>query len=322
MFKKSILTLTVVSAFTMAPAAQAADYPTKPVRLVVGYAAGGPSDTITRIVSDALAKKWDVPVIVENRPGATATIATGYVANSAADGYTLAIIANDFIASRFVYPELKYDAEKDITPIGMLAITPNVLVVSKESGYTNYKDFARDLVAANGDWSYSSTGVASTSHLAAEQFKKLTGYQANHIPYKGFAPSLPDLMTGRINFAVPSLSSVRTHIDAGNLVPLAIIGRDRSRFLPDTPTFEEEGVSNFDLHTWYALAGPAGVNQDILLKINQDLNDVLKDEEVVEKIRNQGTEVIPMSLEEIADHINEDLKTTSELVKGLSIENK
>lgn len=321
MLKYTALALGILGAFVSMPA-QASGYPDKPVKIVVGYAAGGPTDTITRIISDALAKKWGVSIIVENKPGATSTIATNYLANSQPDGYTLGAIANDFIASRFVYPDLKYDPEKDITPIGMMAITPNVLVVPKSSGYTTYRDFARDLAKSAGSWSYSSTGVASTSHLAAEKFKVLTGLDASHIPYKGFAPSLPDLMTGRINFAIPSLSSVRTHIEAGNLVPLAVIGKNRTGFLPDTPTFEEEGVKDFSLQTWYALAGPSGIPQDILEKINHDLNDVLKDGEVVEKLRNQGAEIEPMSIAQITGYIEKDLATTSELLKGLNIENK
>lgn len=322
MFKPSILAIAMVGTLCVAPTATASNYPNKPVRMVIGYSAGGPTDTITRIVSDALSKKWGVPIIVENKPGATSTIATTFVANAEPDGYTLGALANDFVASRFVYPDLKYDADKDITPIGMLAVTPNVLVVPKGSGYTRYEDFARDLSKANGDWSYSSTGVASTSHLAAEQFKRLSGYQANHVPYKGFAPSLPDLMSGRINFAIPSLSSVRTHIDAGNLVALAIIGPEPSRFLPNTPTFEEKGIRDFDLQTWYALAGPSGMSQDILQKINLDLASVLADDAVVEKIRNQGTDVSAMSLDEIATYIHKDVEATRELMTDLKIDNK
>lgn len=319
MFKRLIAGVMAAAALYV-PSTQAATFPQKPVRIVVGYAAGGPSDTIVRIVSEQLGKKWGVPVIVENKPGATSTIATGYVAAAQPDGHTLVALANDFVASRFVYPELKYDAEKDIALIGMLAITPNVLVVSKESEHKNYSDFAKALKESAGSWSYSSTGVASTSHLAAERYKLLTGFEASHIPYKGFAPSLPDLMTGRIDFALPSLSSVRSHIDAGALVPLAVVGSERSRFLPDTPTFEEVGVKDFNIQTWYALGAPSGVSDEILEQINRDLNSVLSSEETAEKIRNQGTEVSLMSREEINRLVANDVETVESLIKALDIQ--
>lgn len=302
------------------PLAQAAQFPEKPVRVVVGYSAGGPTDTIVRIVSDELAKKWGVPVIVENKPGATSTIATGYVAAAEPDGHTLVALANDFVASRFVYPELRYDAKKDIALIGMLAITPNVLVVSKDAAHSNYSDFATALKQSGDSWVYSSTGVASTSHLAVERYKQVTGFQANHVPYKGFAPSLPDLMTGRIDFAIPSLSSVRTHIEAGALVPLAVVGSERSQFLPDTPTFEEAGVKDFNIQTWYALAAPSGVSDEIREQINRDLNSVLSSEEVAEKIRNQGTDIALMSVEEIEAFVEADVKTVESLIKTLDID--
>lgn len=319
MFKRLVAGVMAAAALYV-PSTQAATFPQKPVRIVVGYAAGGPSDTIVRIVSEQLGKKWGVPVIVENKPGATSTIATGYVAAAQPDGHTLVALANDFVASRFVYPELKYDAEKDIALIGMLAITPNVLVVSKESEHKNYSDFAKALKESAGSWSYSSTGVASTSHLAAERYKLLTGFEASHIPYKGFAPSLPDLMTGRIDFALPSLSSVRSHIDAGALVPLAVVGSERSRFLPDTPTFEEAGVKDFNIQTWYALGAPSGVSDEILEQINRDLNSVLSSEETAEKIRNQGTEISLMSREEINRLVANDVETVESLIKALDIQ--
>lgn len=319
MLKHLVVSLMAAGALYV-PLTQAADFPEKPVRMVVGYAAGGPTDTIVRIVSDELGKKWGVPVIVENRPGATSTIATGYVAGAEPDGHTLVALANDFVASRFVYPDLKYDAERDIKLIGMLAVTPNVLVVPKDTVYSDYSEFAKALEENGDSWSYSSTGIASTSHLAVERYKQLTGFQANHVPYKGFAPSLPDLMTGRIDFAIPSLSSVRTHIEAGALVPLAVVGSERSRFLPDTPTLEEEGVKDFNIQTWYALGAPSGVSDDILEKINRDLNSVLSSEDVAERIRNQGTDISLMSVNEIRKFVEDDVATVENLIKALDLE--
>lgn len=313
--KASCAVLALVSSL-----AQANDYPKKPITFLVGYAAGGPSDTLTRIVSDELARKWGVPIIVDNRPGATATIATAAAAKSKADGYTFLVIANDFVASRFTHARLSYDPVTDIAPIGLMSVTPNVLVVSDTSGYKRYGDFYKDFSIKHADWSYSSTGVGSTSHLAVEIFSKLTGKAANHVPYKGFAPSLPDLMTGRINFAIPSLASVNSQFTTGRLIPLAVAGTKRSIFLPQVPTFDEVGVRGFNVQTWYGLAAPAGLPAHIKQKVTDDLNEVLRNPNVIKKIQEQGSETNPISTTVFEKMIADEVAFTADLLKGLNVQ--
>lgn len=297
----------------------AAAYPEKPVTIVVGYSAGGPTDTLFRIVAEGLAKKWKQPVIVQNKPGATSTIAIGYAAKSRPDGYTLVAIANDFVASRFIFDQLPYDPDKDIEPIGMVAYTPNVLVVAPDSAYPDYETFFSKMKSEPGAHSFSTTGVGSTSHLAVGMYMNRTGIEVTHVPYKGFSDSISDLVSGRIDFAIPSLSSVMTLLNAGKLKALAVASKERSRLMPTIPTFAEKSVKNFAVQTWYALAAPTGTDSAVLEKINSDLNEVLGDQDVVGKIHAQGADVKALPIEGIKTVINDDVSAAKASLKVLNL---
>lgn len=320
--KQAISEKTKIIAFVillMPHFAWSGQYPDKPVTVVVGYSAGGPTDTLFRIIGEGLAKKWNQPVIIQNKPGATSTIAIGYAAKAKPDGYTLVALANDFVASRFIFDQLPYNPDKDIEPIGMVAYTPNVLVVPPGSEYPDYDAFISDVKGNPGKYSYSTTGVGSTSHLAVGSYINRTGIDVTHIPYKGFADSLSDLVSGRIDFAIPSLSSVMTHLKSGKLKALAVASEKRSNLTPSIPTFAEKGIANFSIQTWYALAAPSGTNKVMLEKINKDLNDVLGDSAVIEKIHAQGADVKQLTIEQTKQVISDDVGVARETVKTLDL---
>ncbi|MHC8944456.1 Bug family tripartite tricarboxylate transporter substrate binding protein [Advenella incenata] len=323
MFRKKInsgKTKVIAAVMLLGPhCAWSAQYPDKPVTVVVGYSAGGPTDTLFRIIGEGLAKKWNQPVIIQNKPGATSTIAIGYAAKSKPDGYTLVALANDFVASRFIFDQLPYNPDKDLEPIGMVAYTPNVLVVPPGSKYSDYDDFIADVKTKPGKYSYSTTGVGSTSHLAVGSYINRTGINVAHIPYKGFADSLSDLVSGRIDFAIPSLSSVMTHLKSGKLKALAVASEKRSNLIPSVPTFAEKGIANFSIQTWYALAAPSGTSPDMLEKINNDLNEVLGNNAVIEKIHAQGADIKLLTIDQTKQVIRDDVGVARETVKTLDL---
>jgi tripartite-type tricarboxylate transporter receptor subunit TctC len=313
-----LLSVAVIGASPVVHAEDA--YPDKPVVIVVGYVPGGPADTLARKVAQMLGQKWKQSVVVENRPGASATIANSYVAHARPDGYTLLLAANDYVTTKYVIKGLPYEVGKSHIPVGMIAKAPNIVVVDENSKIKTIPEFMNWVKSTKG-LTYASTGLGSTSNLTAELFKKVDDVNIQHIPYKGVGQWVPDFLSGRVSMAFPSLPSVTSLIAAKKIRVIGVAQNERSPLLPDSPTFAESGLEGFDMATWWGLMAPKGTPADVVAKLNHDLNEVLGTDEARQAWKQLGVEYAPMTPEQFAQTITNDDKTISSLVSSLHLAN-
>ncbi|MDB5628066.1 MAG: transporter, partial [Tardiphaga sp.] len=245
-------------------------YPTKTIRYIVPYTPGGFNDTLGRIVAQKLQETWGVPVVVENRPGGGTLIGTEAVAKAAPDGYTLLGVAFPFGANPSIYRHLPYDTVADFTPLILAGQTPNLLVVKPSLPINSIKDL-RDYVKANpGKVSYGSTGIGSSNHLSMELFKSLTGLEIVHVPYKGSAPMVNDMLGGHIDVAFDNVPNVLQQVNAGKLRALGVSSTERSPLAESVPTLAEAGVANYEVSVWFGVVAPANTPPDIVKKLNAE----------------------------------------------------
>jgi tripartite-type tricarboxylate transporter receptor subunit TctC len=276
--------------------AQAQDYPSKPVRIVVPYPPGGNTDIVARLMADQFGKLWGRPVVVENRAGAGGTMGTDYVAKAAPDGYTiqLAALATNATAPS-VYSNLPYDPVKDFTYIAPLTFTSNVLVVNAKLPVSSLKEFIAYARANRGKLNYSSPGVGLSNHLAMELFLKAAGIEALHVPYKGSAQATTAVISGEVQMTLDPVSSSVQHIKAGSLKPLGVSARTRSPQLPEVPTFAEGGVPGVEAYTWTGLAAPVGTPAEIVARLHRDVGTIMKLPEMRERMAAMGSEIVDMN---------------------------
>jgi len=285
--KLSTLTLCAAIAWIMPLQAQAA-YPEKPVTIVVGYAAGGATDILARVVANALANELGQSVIVENKAGANSNIGAEYVARSKSDGYTVYVgtIANTI--NRSLYDNLNYDYLKDFDPVGLMATIPNVLVVNPKMPIKTVSEYIEYAKKNPGKLTCASSGIGSSIHMSCELFKIQTGTDILHVPYRGSGPAVADLLGGQVDSMFDNLPSSIAHIKAHTLRPLAVTTKERVAALPDTPTFDESGVKDFFVHSWFGLSVPAGTPADVISTLNAALNKALQSPDVVSTFEKSG----------------------------------
>ncbi|SFE18180.1 Bug family tripartite tricarboxylate transporter substrate binding protein [Paracidovorax konjaci] len=276
-------------------AVQAADaYPSKPVTLLVPYPAGGANDAVARLVGQKLGDALKQPVVIDNRPGAGTTIGTTAAAKAAPDGYTLVLGS---LASHAVSPHLYarpgYDAVADFAPIGLIGVVPMVLVVAQDSPYASVRALVDAARKQPGTLNYGSSGNGSPLHLSAELFKQAAQVQINHVPYKGGNAHTMDLMGGRLDMILDTLTSASPLIKGGKVRALAVAASARLPELPDVPTFAEAGYPGFEVNAWYALYAPAKTGKEVLATLNTALNAVLRQPEVLERLGALGVRPQP-----------------------------
>jgi tripartite-type tricarboxylate transporter receptor subunit TctC len=295
--------------------AHAQAYPTKPVRLVVPFAAGGNADILARIISEGLTKSTGQAFIVDNRPGGSDIIGTQIVARAAPDGYTLLMISNSHSVNPSVFgKDLPYDTQKDFTGVTKVATTPIVLVAYPGMGISTVKELIAKAKAAPGQINFSSSGNGSSAHMAGEQLNALAGIQTVHIPYKGTAQSISDTISGHVQLAYPSLSSVGAMIKAGELRALGITTAKRSAVAPDIPTIAET-VPGYEASIWTAVIAPAGVPKPIIAKLNAEIIKVLNASDVKAKLVKMGVDVDTGTPEQLDAFIDSDIKKSARLLK-------
>jgi tripartite-type tricarboxylate transporter receptor subunit TctC len=306
-------------ALAAAPAlATAADaFPSRPIRLVVPFPAGGPLDIVGRELAQKLGEAWGQSVIVENKPGAGGNIGADYVAKSVPDGYTVVMGAlSTHAVNPTLYPKMPYDAVKDFAPISMVAITPNVLVVSASSPFHSVQDLINAAKANPGKLAFGSGSIGSAGHLAGELFKIKTGTDITHVPYKGAAPATQALLAGDIAFIFDNLASAMAQVKGGKERALAVTTAKRSALAPELPTMAEAGVPGFDISTWFGLLAPAGTPQDVIAKWNVEVVKILNSPEMKAKLQQQGAEAAPMTPAEFAAFIAAEVPKYAEIVKA------
>ncbi|MFY9513024.1 MAG: tripartite tricarboxylate transporter substrate binding protein [Rubrivivax sp.] len=292
-----------------------ADYPNKPITLVVGFPAGGSSDALARPLAQRLQQALGQPVVIENRGGAGGTIGAAYVAKAAPDGYTLMITSSHHFIAEHVYKKLPYEYTKAFAPISVIASVPSVLVVGPKEKATTLKELIAQFKAEPGKRNYGSAGVGSTQHATAELFKFRSGTAVEHVPYKGGGPMMVDLIAGQIDIAFETIPSALTQIRGGKVKAIAVTTAKRSFALPDTPTMSEAGMSGFDAPVWYGVVAPAGTPRALVEKLNRTINGLLDSGEFKAQLLLLGAQPVTMSPMEWDGAIRIDLKRWERLVR-------
>ena len=286
-----IFFLCALGALCGASLSGAADnYPGKTIRIIVPYTPGGFNDTLARTLAQNLHQKWGQPVVVDNRPGGGTTIGTNVAAKAPADGHTLLIVSFAFGVNPSLYARLPYDTQRDFTPVVLAAGTPNILVVNPQLPLNSVKDLIALAKAKPGKLNYATAGTGSSNHLSMEMFKRMAGVDLVHVPYKGSAPAVRDLIGGQVDVMFDNVPNVLQHVKAGKLRALAVSSRERSPFMPDLPTVAEAGVPGFDVSVWFGVVAPTGTPESTIAKINSEINRILQLPAVVELFHKQGVE--------------------------------
>lgn len=312
------LWLALVLTLAGAPAL-AQGYPDKPLRIMVGASPGGGTDILARMLAEKFATDLKQSVVVENRPGASNTIAAEMTAKATPDGTTLLLATNTAQAIAPHLLKLKFDPLKDLQPIGLVAVMPNVLVVSASSPYKSVKELTAAMVQQPGALKYASSGVGSTQHVAGEAFALATGTKAIHVPYKGSSQAHVDIIGGDVTMMFDSTSSAMGQIKAGKFRPLAVMAERRSAEIPEVPTMSELGVKGVDVATWYGLYVTAGTPRPVVELLIAELAKVLKQPEVQARIKGMGGDVGSLTMEQFADMNRQEFERFRKLVKDANI---
>jgi tripartite-type tricarboxylate transporter receptor subunit TctC len=291
-------------------------FPNKPVRIVVPFPAGGTTDILARAAAQKLSETWAQPVIVDNRPGAGGNIGAELVAKAPPDGYTLLMgTVGTHAINSSLYPKMPYDHVKDFVPVILVAGVPNALVVHPSLPVNSVQELIAYAKANPGKLNFASSGSGTSIHLSGELFKVMTGVQMAHIPYKGSAPAVTDLVGGQVQLMFDNLPSSLPFIKAGKLRALAVTSAARSPALPDVPTIAESGVPGFEASSWFGLLAPAGTPRDVVAKINADTAKWLASPDAKEKLAAQGAAAAGGSPEDFAKHIQAETAKWARVVK-------
>ena len=292
-------------------------YPSRTVRIVVGYSAGTTSDVFARIIAQRLSEKWGQSVIVENREGAGGAIGSDLVAKSAPDGYTLLLNSNAFTLGLLLRKDLPYDPFKDFAAIIQIAQTPNIFLVGKELGVTNLQEYMA--LAKSGKLQYASSGRGTPSHITVELFKSMAGLKIEEIPYKSSSQALTDTMSGMVSMNAPGLSQGLPHVKTGRVVALGITGSRRSPGAPDIPTIAEAGVPGYEAYGWHGIFAPAATPAAVTAFLSRELTEILTAPEMREKFALQGAEIVASRPAEFSAFLRADFAKWEKLFKDLAI---
>ena len=301
----------------------AQSYPSKPVHIIVPFPPGGAADLLTRALGKKLSENWSQPVIADNRPGAGGNIGAEATAKAAPDGYTLLMAAvTTHAVSMSLYTKLGYDLEKDLAPVSLVANVPHILVANPSVPGKNLTEVISYLKAQGGKVNFASQGNGTLSHLELELMKSMGGFSVNHIPYKGSAPAMADLLSGTVTLFFDSIPSSLPQVRAGRLRGIAVASSRRSPVLPDLPTLSEAGLTGFAADSWFGIMAPAGTPRDVIAKLNADVVKALDSAEVKDIITKQGGEVMGSTPEQMAAQIRGDREKWGRVVResGAKIE--
>ena len=297
--------------------AGAQTYPSKPVRLIVPFAAGGTADLAARVVADNMAQKLGQALVIENKPGAGGTLGTALAAAEPADGYAIGLgSVSTHATSVSLYKDLKYDPRRDFTPIGMIAEVPSVLVVSAKLGVNSVAELVARAKAQPDTLNFGSIGNGTSQHLGGELFKMATGTTITHVPYKQNAQLVGDLLVGQIHMIIDNLPNVRQHIQQGTLKALAVTTQARSPAMPDLPTMIELGYPDFSISSWVALYAPTGTPADRMARLSQELQAALATPAVRERLTGAGMNVRPLDAGQLRAFMDTEIERWAKVVKA------
>jgi tripartite-type tricarboxylate transporter receptor subunit TctC len=308
------------AALAAAAALAQSDYPNKPIKINAPVQPGGGVDLVARTIADRLGRALGQSIIVENQSGGGGVVASMATARAAPDGYTLMV---GYVGTHGTNPavrKLPYDAIKDFTPIAMVGGTPNILIVPPSVPVSTLKEFVVYVRANPGKLSYGSSGPGTLTHLAMEQLKVAADLDMTHVPYRGIGPAITDILGGQTQALFPGLAAALPHIRAGKMKPLAVTGATRHPLLPDVPTFEELGYKGFDGVQWYGIVGPAKMPAPIVKRLNEEINKLLANPDLRERLSSEALEPMPMSPEQFGQYMRDDIDKWSRLAKARHIE--
>ncbi len=294
-------------------------YPTKPIRFVVPFAPGGGTDIIARVVAQSLNEALGQPVVVDNRGGAGSTLGTDIVTKAPADGYTMLLGNISLAFNAWLYKKLPYNAVKDLAPVTMVAVQPNIVVVHPSVPAKTIREFAELARKQPGKLTFASAGAGSGTHLAGEMIKDIFKVDILHVPYKGTGPALTDLMGGQVQMMVSTFASALPHVKNGKLRALGVTSLKRSSAAPDVPTLDESGVPGYDYSTWYALFMPAGTPRAAIEKLNQATRKVLAQAETRQRLDGQGVEALGGTSAELGAHLKSETEKWGKIVRAAGV---
>ncbi|HKA43603.1 MAG TPA: tripartite tricarboxylate transporter substrate binding protein [Burkholderiales bacterium] len=282
-------------------------YPSKPVRVIFPFAAGGAGDIIARVYGQKFTEKFGQSWVLDNRGGAGSTIGTELAAKAPADGYTLLQCNLTFAVSAALYAKLPYDAERDFAPISTTVNVVSVLAITPSLPVSSVKELIAYAKSRQGQLSFASAGTGTTSHMSGELFKRMTGIEMLHVPYKGTAPALPDLLAGRVHLIFEPLPTMLPHVRAGRMRALGVTTAKRSSAAPEIPTIAEQGLEGYDIVLWYGIAAPAGTPKPVVEKLHAGIAEFAASADVKERLSNIGAEPATLSPAEFAAMIKHDI---------------
>lgn len=316
-FKLILSGVAALSALTAVPSLAAAqDYPTKPITIIVPFPAGGTLDNLTRSLAQKMSDDFKQPVIIDNKPGAGTVIGTEIVARAAPDGYTLGMVANSFAINPSLYDNLRYDTVKDFTPVSWVAYTPHLLVANPDVPVKSLADVIATAKSKPGELSFASFGAGTSPHIAIERLKSEAKIDVLHIPYKGQAPALNDLLGGHVGMMFANTPDVLPHVKSGKLRAIALANDARLESIPDVPTFKEAGVDNMNSNSWYGVIVPSGTPAPIVEKLSAEFVRIVNLPEIRERLLAQGLEPAGTTSAEFAEYLKSEMEMAATVVKA------
>jgi tripartite-type tricarboxylate transporter receptor subunit TctC len=294
-------------------------FPTKPVRLILPFPPGGPTDLLGRALAQKLSEQMGQQVVADNRPGAGGNLGLELAAKAPSDGYTIALTSPLVAISPSLYAKLNYDPQKDLTPVSKVAVIQNVLVVHPSVPAKNLKELVQVARKSPGKLNYGSGGVGTTTHLAPELLQSLTGIKLVHVPYKGSGLALVSLVSGEIDMLVMAVPAAAAQIKGGKVRPLAVLSEKRATPLPEVPTAPEAGFPEFVIDIWYGILAPSGTPQPLVSRLNAELNKALASPDLREKLLAAGVEPAPSSVEQFASFIRTETARFAKVIKAAGI---
>ena len=297
--------------------AQASDYPDRPIKVVLGFSPGGPTDILSRLLADKLSKSLGTTVIVENKVGAGGNIAGAFVAKAPGDGYTLLVGGTNYAIGRSWYKNLQFDVLKDLQIVATISKNANVLVVSPTSNLKSVTDIVREAKANPGKLTFASSGAGTVVHLAGEIFRSRQKLDITHVPYSGAAPAEVDVMSGRVTMMFDSLATALPFIKDGRLRAIAVTSKERSSYAPAVPSLEDEGMAGFDVTSWYAVWAPAGVPKTIVDRLNRAISEALSLPDIRQRLETLQAEPFPKGVAGAQDFEREEISKWTSAVEAL-----
>ena len=318
-FCKLVLAIVTAAGLASAASAQTANYPSKPVKIVVGYAAGGAVDVVARTIGQSLQTSLGQAFIVENKPGAGTNIAVKSVISAEPDGYTMMMAANALAANMSLYQPQPFDAEKDLVAISLIGRVPVVIAANPSVPYANIKQLIEAAKGKPNSIAYGTPGNGSTPHMAIELFARAAGIDLQHIPYRGGSPAITDTIGGQVPLVAVNALEVLPHVKSGKLKVLGVLSANRSANYPDVPTIAESGFPGFEASVWYGLVAPAATPKPIVAKLHAEVQKALQTKEVRERMNAVGGEVVPGSAEMFTQLIRSERVRYDKLVREANI---